>query len=208
MWKVLVISGFLFLVGTSVVLGMRVLALQNSSPTNPVSAVITAPSPAPLPSQTNAYVKKPSVQGVATTDPDPIMGCNSKTGLIRVRKSVCLSYTDCPDGKGGYIFESQVDCKKLWDFYSLQMKNAAEQLGKAYNNQAQLQYQQINQNYQNFVNNQPTGQDIVNSALNNLPPNPTPINFSGFIKTETKTPDPNTCWMDMQSGQQVCPPSN
>lgn len=54
-------------------------------------------------------------QGSTTSDADPIITCNSKTGQISVKRSICASYTDCPDGRGGYIFESQDSCKQRWN---------------------------------------------------------------------------------------------
>lgn len=66
-----------------------------------------------------------------TNDPDPVVTCNSKTGKIQVKSSVCRSYTDCPDGYGRYVFESQEACKARWSTISAGLKNAADQYGKA-----------------------------------------------------------------------------
>ncbi len=70
------------------------------------------PSSNPTPKPT---VKKTQPIPSLTPDPDPIVTCKSKTGDIQVRHSICKSYTDCPDGYGGYIFESQESCKKRWE---------------------------------------------------------------------------------------------
>ncbi|MBI3380260.1 hypothetical protein HY029_05895 [Candidatus Gottesmanbacteria bacterium] len=91
-------------------------------------------------------------QDQIAADPDPLITCNSKTGNIIVKKSVCSSYTDCPDGNGGFIFESQGDCKKLWDGYAAQLNQKTQDFVNALDTQSQLQSQLIHLQMKNASN--------------------------------------------------------
>jgi hypothetical protein len=134
---------------------------------------------------------------------DPIMDCNSKTGLIKVKRSICLSYTDCPDGNGGYVFESQDSCKQRWAKLGNQITNSTQNFINNLNLNSTAVYQQILQNYQQATNS------ILNNSNNalDLPKTTVPytINFNGFIRTIN--PTAGHCIMDLTTGEQVCPPS-
>jgi hypothetical protein len=139
-------------------------------------------------SPTQIY-KKVVLLPTPTTDPDPIITCNSKTGALQVKSSVCKSYTDCPNGSGGFIFESQESCKARWDKISSDLKNSINEYGKATLENMHLQ----NQLNQNQINNQPYPTIEI--------PSPIPFNTSVDLKIITPTPVCTT----MQYGyQKIC----
>lgn len=79
----------------------------------------------------NAQQPKNRQMTTTTTDTDPIVICKGKTGERKVPKSVCNSYTECPDGYGGYIFESQESCKKRLQKYGQDLADVIRQWGEA-----------------------------------------------------------------------------
>lgn len=136
----------------------------------------TSSSPSPSKNVEANYKPKEIVQGQAlnnpqpTTNPDPIVTCNSKTGALQVRSSVCRSNTDCPDGYGGYVFESQDACKARWNKISADLKNVIGQYTKA-------QLEQMNlMNQANQTTYQPPAQVTI----------PTPVQFNPQVSLTIK----------------------
>lgn len=126
-------------------------------------SIKSSPSPIPKPIVKNTYkpVSSPSPVPQMANDPDPYVICQSKTGNLQVRKSVCDTSTDCADGHGGYIFTSQEECKKLWDSYSKeltdvtqQMINAWEERDRLYQLQRDLDGQILDQQIEDYKNYQ------------------------------------------------------
>lgn len=135
----------------------------------------TMPTPTPLPTPVvNKNIQKPSntVQNAVyttptpsskpTTDPDPVITCNSKTGKISVKRSICNSYTDCPDGRGGYIFESQDSCKQRWNRIGQDLTKYTKEYWDAKLEQDRLKTQLGIQEMQNKTNQ--AIQDMNNTA--------------------------------------------
>lgn len=146
----------------------------------------------------------PTKAPAPTNDPDPLITCNSKTGKITVRLSVCKSYTDCPNGNGGYVFESQDACKSRWQKLGNQLKNVTDEYVKALKEQSALNSMKLQQDQQNFNNelneklkqqSQETNQ-FINDLENKTRAETQRIldqqqeDFKNFIKTPTPTPTP------------------
>lgn len=81
----------------------------------------------------------PTPNNATVADSDPIVICKSKTGNIKVPKSTCSSYTDCPDGYGGYVFESQETCKGRWKNYAEQLNQASRDFTIAFQENLKLE---------------------------------------------------------------------
>ncbi len=83
---------------------------------------------------------------------DPIVTCKSKTGNLQVKLSICKSHTDCPDGSGGYIFETQQTCKDRWQKFGNQLKNITDEYVNALKEQSALNSMKLQQDQQQFNN--------------------------------------------------------
>ena len=146
----------------------------------------------------------PTKAPAPTNDPDPLITCNSKTGKITVRLSVCKSHTDCPNGNGGYVFESQEACKNRWKQLANQLKNTTDEYVKALKEQNDLNAQklkldqdQYNKELQQKLQQQT---DDTNKFISDLEAKARAENqrileeqqeyFKNFIKTPTPTPTP------------------
>lgn len=131
----------LFFALAVIIFTASVLKLDIRSSSSPIPTSVLSESDAISPTKEieptseplikQAVYIKPSPTSVSVPlDPDPIITCQSKTGNLQVRKSVCASNTDCPDGYGGYIFESQQSCKNRWDKISSNALNAVNAYGQ------------------------------------------------------------------------------
>lgn len=181
------------------------------SPVQEESISITPENPAinqgsTYQSNENKVIKTiPTNFPIPTTDPDPLVICTSKTGNIRVKRSICSSYTDCPDGYGGYVFESQGSCKNRWGKISNDLKNVNDQLIQAIKEKSDLNSQklkldqdQYNRELQQKLQQQA---DDTNKFISELEAKTRAENqrlleeqqeyFKNFIKTPTPTPTPS-----------------
>ncbi len=132
----------------------------------------------------------------APVDPDPIIDCNSKTGLLKVRKSICLAYTDCPDDRGGYIFESLDACTKRQQDYANKINDLTKQFVNALKEQDKLQSQLNLQRLQNesqaaLDKFKSDSQSIVQNTIDSLAPLPSPPNYENFIQEPSPSPTPS-----------------
>lgn len=142
-------------------------------------------------------VKEDPVKGVQTTptpttDPDPIITCKSKTGDLRVRRSICSSYTDCPDGDGGYVFESQEDCKERMKNLGEELADLVRQWGDAYLENLKLQQELMVLEAENKVNESLSeAEEEAQESLNSVSEPNTSNESNLTIPTNTPTPAPN-----------------
>jgi len=186
----LIYGAFAILASLTAYLGFKEYQLKRSYFTSGgTTATITLPTQSPEQIQATEPLQPTKPVAIKTNDPDPIIKCNSKTGTIEVRRSICSSYVDCPDGKGGYIFESQESCTKLWNGYKDQLTKAATNYANAMNESTKLQYQLQLQQYQQATNQIVAGSNVSPS----LPPEPvySPTSFNGFIKDVSPPPTPS-----------------
>ncbi|MBI3290451.1 hypothetical protein HYZ78_03590 [Candidatus Microgenomates bacterium] len=128
----------------------------------------------------------------ATPDPDPVITCKSKTGNIQVRRSTCSSYTDCPDGSSGYIFESQDSCKKRWNKINQEFKNLTDEFVGAMRESNRLSKELFDLNLKESQANFDARINEIESITNNLPE----LNYESpssniILPTETPKPSPN-----------------
>lgn len=147
-------------------------------------------TPTPLPTPTTRPKVKGSTKGVVpTTNLDPIITCKSKTGDIQVRRSICRSYTDCPDGSGGYVFESQEDCKKRMEKLGQELADVVRQWGDAYLENSRLQQELMfleaeNKFNQSLFETQQQAQQLLESV-----PEPD-LSVEPFPTIPPSTPEP------------------
>ena len=131
--------------------------LPTSTPINVQGSQTTFEDEQPTTSQeVKGSTVQPTIVPAPARDSDPFVICNSKTGKITVRLSVCKSYTDCPDGNGGYIFESQAACKSRWENIGKKFKNTTDDYIKAIKERGELeslQRQLQTQQYDNELKN-------------------------------------------------------
>lgn len=120
--------------------------LQKEMPwITPIESVIEVPEspPSTIPTKADTFTQpSPTTSSRPTIDPDPLITCNSKTGKLQVRRSVCSSNTDCPDGYGGYVFESQQACKDRWQKISANLKQTTNEYVKSIQESSAIQAEQ------------------------------------------------------------------
>lgn len=90
----------------------------------------------PIPSNQPKIVSKDSSASIPS---DPLVVCKGKYGTYNVRSSVCSSNTECADGYGKYIFESQESCKKRWEEISNKLKMQTDQMINSIQDQGRIQ---------------------------------------------------------------------
>lgn len=113
-------------------------------------------------SRTKCSADQANVNQQNQSNSDPLIICKSKTGDLRIRKSVCSSSTDCPDGKGGFIFISQDLCKERWSKVGQDLTKYLKEYWDAKLEQDRLKTQLGTQELQNKTNQ--AIQDMNNTA--------------------------------------------
>lgn len=206
-----------------VVTTISVLNPFNAITQNKVDSSLITPSPVleesvdlipenPTTSQGSSYQNSenkiiktiPTSFPTPTIDPDPLVTCTSKTGNIKVKRSICSSYTDCPDGYGRYVFESQESCKNRWNKISGDLKNVNDQFIQAIKERSDLNSQKLklDQDQYNLELQQKLQQqaDETSKFTSDLEAKTRAENqrileeqqeyFKNFIKTPSPTPTP------------------
>lgn len=136
-------------------------------PTTPFPENIPTPTPTEI--AQNGVEILPTNIPTPTIDPDPFIICKSKTGDLLVKKSTCDTYTDCPDGYGGFVFESKEACKSRWNQISKNLMAAVEAYKNALIEQSKIQSEllklQLEGASQDTINNIQQKLDKINQEI-------------------------------------------
>lgn len=148
--------------------------IQNS--TSPeVKSSISSPTAPFEPDASPVVLKTATNISNSPSNQDPIVNCNSKTGTKQVPLSVCKSFVDCPNGSGGFIFESKQSCDNRWKQYGSDLEKAAKDLGSAITEQQRLNGgYYINSNLPSPANYSDIGLNIPGNLTQQVAPLPCP----------------------------------
>lgn len=135
----------------------------------------------------------PTTYPTPTTDSDPILDCTGKYNTYRVKKSICMTFVECPtgNGEGVVVFESKQSCDERWKKIGELFKQQASSYAQALSDQNKIMSEQYKINSEiDSLNNQLDYQKKISDITNTIPT--TVYNPNIDFKIITPTPMPST----------------